>query len=548
MGAFAHIGPVFGKSAPSKNLKFPRNANMTAAEILCFFPYWLKSADVVYRLVANGMTSKNCTIMINAFRAFEPGPTTSNGIYHMLKDTMRGFGHKDWTVTKHQEIVPEDWTHNVIAVGGFRTHAEDFPKRSHHSPLVPSVPFADLGVDVKMFPDGDDALDVTRCIKYAVEHPDEKWNFPTDYAMLLEKVGGAKKVEQEHWDGSVFNRWNGVKGYHTKPDDKFKAKGRRLKKKRKTEEEQAGETEIIEQAPARKKKKTGCRKSTPADNTKYEKISDKENLLPVRFGTTETVAPDQGSGSLWSPPHFLPLSLDLGHLPAHSSEHGKACYKENILPSYAGATDIMDPNQGVSGAWSPSHLFPSPLDSNHSTASETPIPHSTGLVKGNPDQNAGSSWPPYHISPSQFDLDHSTIPENSIPYSGDLFEGNSNLQGASSLWPSSCIIPFPLDWERSAILDNSLTYPTGFVQGNSDQGDNCLSSSPHPLPPQVDLHPPPFSGTGSTPSTAFFEEAFASMPPSTPGMQAPVDPSGEAQLDNGPYYQGLNPYNLMYPY
>lgn len=210
---------VFGPSAPHKNLGFPANANITAAEILAFCPYWLKSPDVVYRLVGNGMTAKIAAIMINHFRDLPDGPTTANSMYTMMKLTMRNGGHgQNWTINGHTGLMQgQTWQGGRIDVGNFKVECVVFPKRNGSSQGIRSIPFKDMIVSIVNMPQGEDALDLTRCVEYAHAHPEQEWVFPRDYNELLMVVGGPRMVRESNWDWYVFDRWSRVPGYHKKP-------------------------------------------------------------------------------------------------------------------------------------------------------------------------------------------------------------------------------------------------------------------------------------------------------------------------------------------
>jgi hypothetical protein len=58
----------FGPSAPSRNLLFPRNANLTAVELLTFLPNSIHSGSVIYRLCTNGAKPGTIHAIVNAQR------------------------------------------------------------------------------------------------------------------------------------------------------------------------------------------------------------------------------------------------------------------------------------------------------------------------------------------------------------------------------------------------------------------------------------------------------------------------------------------------
>jgi hypothetical protein len=180
---------------------------------------------MVYRLVANGMSAKVGAVIINTFRILPDGPTTSNGIYHMCKETMRGAGYGDsWVFGSMPAIVARDVANSGVArnphlldVHGFKTEFELFPERGGRGGgSLQEWKFADLAKGLKKMPEGDDALDLTRMVQYAVDHPEDNFVFPNDYDLLLQLVGGPAQPTAQHFDAAVFDRWDKVRGYHMK--------------------------------------------------------------------------------------------------------------------------------------------------------------------------------------------------------------------------------------------------------------------------------------------------------------------------------------------
>jgi hypothetical protein len=195
----------FGEHAPSKNLPFPKgSANLTAVELLTFLPNSLKSTDVVYRLVSNDGTRNHFWAIVNTNRHFERAwhpNTCGSTVYKAMRDA----GFKDWTINTHSKWHQNraNWSQWNLDVKGFRVPCDIVDKGS----LAPSVPFADMAIGVRSFPKGNDALDLTRMVQYAVEHPQDDWLYPLHYEKLLSLLGGPRKVEVEHLDKMAFLRW-----------------------------------------------------------------------------------------------------------------------------------------------------------------------------------------------------------------------------------------------------------------------------------------------------------------------------------------------------
>lgn len=210
---------AFGVGSPSWNLPFPIG-NVTVAEIAAYIPHAFKSIDVIDRVVTNGATSIIITAMLHKYRVltklFKP-----NSMTIMMKNAMRGAGFKGWTVSKHGEYERPDPSYpaNSLDVTEFRCPRETHPKTPSsgdsaslkHNSEAPPIEFKSLALDVQQHPSGPDALDLTRCVAYALAHPNEHWLFPDDFGTLVNKLGGPTPVTHLHLDGAAFTR---VKGTH----------------------------------------------------------------------------------------------------------------------------------------------------------------------------------------------------------------------------------------------------------------------------------------------------------------------------------------------
>jgi hypothetical protein len=211
---------AFGQHAPSWNLEFP-DGPLTAVEIVVYCPHWLKSVDVITRFVNNGVKSVYLAAIINEHRDI-PGDQGTlmvpNSITVMMQYAMRRCGFDKWTIGTHKKWNHDDgWNRYNLDVGPFRTPRITHPKqptraragRNETLPCnteAPPVPFKDLAIHVKKHPTGFDALDLTKCVLYAVAHPDEEWRFPTDFAALVKRLGGPVTITQSHCDDVAFSR------------------------------------------------------------------------------------------------------------------------------------------------------------------------------------------------------------------------------------------------------------------------------------------------------------------------------------------------------
>lgn len=194
----------FGDNAPSKALPFPERANLTAAELLAFFPNSIARADVIYRMISNGGTRKSIHAIINTHRNLEV-EWSANCCGAAMYKTMQKAGYSMWTIKKHDlwhASRKASWDSNALDVGGLRI-VPDVPAQS--------VSFRSLAADVRTMPEGDDALDLTRMVQYCVQNSEDGWVYPKNYEELLDLLGGPAEVREENTDGAVFRRWENVK-------------------------------------------------------------------------------------------------------------------------------------------------------------------------------------------------------------------------------------------------------------------------------------------------------------------------------------------------
>ncbi|KAL1608485.1 hypothetical protein SLS60_003427 [Paraconiothyrium brasiliense] len=202
--------------APSANVPFPKagtQANVTAVELMVFFPRYLQSTDVIDRLISNGGTSAVFAHIVNAHRVLK-GTSLAQGnyFYSVMKVRMRKRGptYSDWTVSDHSTLPGHNSSNLNIAglhtAGDVRANSTNLgistADRNHGS-----IQFKDLANHVKKLPSGFDALDLTRCIEYAMAHPTRSWEYPDDFERLVTHIGGPSQIQPEHYDRAAFQRW-----------------------------------------------------------------------------------------------------------------------------------------------------------------------------------------------------------------------------------------------------------------------------------------------------------------------------------------------------
>lgn len=213
--------------APSAYLGLP-DGNLTLAEITAFVPQSLKSWDVIDRLLWNGTMSVTLAAMINHFRVMPRGRIENNSVYRLMKGPMDKRAlidatYEQWSVSRHQQIEPpEDFDPASVSVAGFRTplHFNRGGIQMDTQTASEAILFRDLAKGVKFIPSGDDALDLTRCVQYCVDHPDEDWYYPKDFSTLVSQLpqspefegypDGPAPVLPGHQDSAIVKRYTSV--------------------------------------------------------------------------------------------------------------------------------------------------------------------------------------------------------------------------------------------------------------------------------------------------------------------------------------------------
>ncbi|KAF3044961.1 hypothetical protein E8E11_005299 [Didymella keratinophila] len=220
--------------APSPTHDFP-DGNFTLAEIATFLPHSIKSWDVADRIIWNGATSENLALLFNKYRGLRP-EIHPNSVYMMLRGQMRKrtdaeHGYQEWetwTVNGQAKVnKPAGFDAVSISVTDFRRPVvfKDRPEvRAAH------ILFKDLANGVAIWPEHDDALDLTRCVRWCVNHHEAEFYYPKDYQAVLKRVGGPLTPNARHSDASALRRLlsdtgrsaprhRAAKGYHYRTAD-----------------------------------------------------------------------------------------------------------------------------------------------------------------------------------------------------------------------------------------------------------------------------------------------------------------------------------------
>ncbi|KAH7084314.1 hypothetical protein FB567DRAFT_550323 [Paraphoma chrysanthemicola] len=216
------------EDAPPEDLQFAQTGTFTAAEIVTFFPKALESHDIVHRLASNGMSNQIVADIINYHRvASFKGSVTNTALCHTMQKAMRDGmvlrgqtvsdtelidaddeeDKKAWSKKLHEKLDLKNkdgpWDHNNLTLAGC------YPQSFYRDQtFVAKIPFKSLARGVDRFPSVQrgDGADLTRCVQYAVAHPDLDLSFPDDFAELTQFLG-ATTIGDEHYDGATFRRW-----------------------------------------------------------------------------------------------------------------------------------------------------------------------------------------------------------------------------------------------------------------------------------------------------------------------------------------------------
>jgi hypothetical protein len=204
--------------APSANIPFPLKGkhpnDVTIVELIAFFPRYLRCTDVIERIVSNGGTCLLIARIINAHRTLQ-APAYTNAILKTVQGQMRSLGdqtangghdYTGWTVGRHQPATGHD--ENNLDITNLRRKDQYFRMADNYDS---QISFRDLARHVKQFPSGHDALNLTRCVEYAVAHSSEEWDFPDDFERLVEHISDGSTfgvpVTPDHLDRAAWGRW-----------------------------------------------------------------------------------------------------------------------------------------------------------------------------------------------------------------------------------------------------------------------------------------------------------------------------------------------------
>ena len=202
---------ALGSNAPSEHLAHGEWGLYTVVELCVFFPKCMRNYDFARRFTRNGVQFQTLTNIINAHRMWSKHPVPAPTIRAKVMAAIRQYPEfEDWrrrgTAGEHWSDHDPNHDPTDLSLFDYLLQCERFP--SAPGKLVTTILFRDLAVDVQHFPSDHDALDLTRCVQYAVQHADEDWYYPQDFQRLTEHLpGGPRLVRLEHYDASANARW-----------------------------------------------------------------------------------------------------------------------------------------------------------------------------------------------------------------------------------------------------------------------------------------------------------------------------------------------------
>lgn len=201
---------VFAQDIPSVDLKLLSGGqDLGAVEIVTFFPHWLRNGDVARRLLMNGSTQAHFVNVLSSHCHLARGNMNPNTVLKWLQEGMRKItGNPNWARRKHLvHMSRTNCNPNNLTLLGCRLNIEHQPRRCAKRVIIQSISFHELGRHVRQMPQGDDRLDLTRFVEYAMRHPEEGLQFPQDFDILAQKLGTAQ-VSPRHLDAAAAARWS----------------------------------------------------------------------------------------------------------------------------------------------------------------------------------------------------------------------------------------------------------------------------------------------------------------------------------------------------
>jgi len=207
---------VFGREAPSRNLRLPRTEVILATEFFAYFPNSTRNYSFLQRFVPAGADQKTIANMVNLHRKWEKWPAETNSVCKILRKEFQDNFDKKWSIRKHNDdnlTYPIVWNARDLTLKNVLLACEVHPKTNAvgqiTNPPVENIPFADLAINVVRHPSytSGDGFMLTRCVQYAELHPEKGYLFPRDFSKLVRKLQDGRTLQAKHYDNASIIRW-----------------------------------------------------------------------------------------------------------------------------------------------------------------------------------------------------------------------------------------------------------------------------------------------------------------------------------------------------
>lgn len=290
--------PVFGVKSVPETLPFHPHANITAVEYAVFFPEFLRSRDLVDRLIINGGNVQVLKMMINYHRVLPRGPITNNTLCKLIQGAMRDY-HEGWTVTGHKNgkfHTGNSWLPNDLTMTGKKTRYQKYLEHSGRRGGQEDVDILlrSLANNVRYLPNENtgDGFELTRAVKFALANPHLKLMFIRDFIWLNDYLGPLS-VELRHHDSALFLRWTFDVDDEQPTTRQLADQKAKLSEFKCTSKQEHDIVEYLAKVDSNKSK------SGPVVSTASESVSEPEHEIEdTSVGNTEDFFPNEPSADL----------------------------------------------------------------------------------------------------------------------------------------------------------------------------------------------------------------------------------------------------------
>ncbi|KAH5006141.1 hypothetical protein HBI75_224060 [Parastagonospora nodorum] len=207
---------VFGREAPSRNLRLPKNEVITVAEFFTYFPNSTRNYNFLRRFVPAGIDQRTIANIVNLHRKWEKWPAEINSVCKLLSKEFQENFDKNWSIRKHNDenlTYGLAWGAQDLTLKDVLLACEVYPKINAAgkitNPPMDNIPFADLAINVVRHPSyaTGDGFMLTRCVQYAEAQTEKGYMFPRDFTKLVRKLQDGRVLEAKHYDNALILRW-----------------------------------------------------------------------------------------------------------------------------------------------------------------------------------------------------------------------------------------------------------------------------------------------------------------------------------------------------